>query len=63
MVAKTGCVDSLLGYYNYFPAKSFNVSVQDKGSKKILVAEKDFEAGDVIYTVCHLSDHVTCEAD
>ncbi|KAI0346773.1 MAS20-domain-containing protein [Trametopsis cervina] len=37
-------------YYNYFPAKSFNVSVQDKGSKKILVAEKDFETGDVIYT-------------
>ncbi|KAI0089146.1 hypothetical protein BDY19DRAFT_944404 [Irpex rosettiformis] len=38
------------GYYNFFPAKSFNVSVQDQGNKKILVAEKDFDAGDVIYT-------------
>lgn len=42
----------MLGYYNIFPPKSMNVSVQDgKDKKKILVAEKDFEPGDVIYKV------------
>lgn len=40
------------GYYNFFPRKSMNVSVKDKGEgKKILVAENDFEEGDEIYTV------------
>ncbi|KAI0700788.1 hypothetical protein BC835DRAFT_1404784 [Cytidiella melzeri] len=38
------------GYYKFFPAKHFNVSVQDQGHKKVLIAEKDFMAGDVIYT-------------
>ncbi|KAI0787150.1 hypothetical protein BC629DRAFT_1714864 [Irpex lacteus] len=37
-------------YYDFFPAKAFNVSVQDRDNKKILVADKDFETGDVIYT-------------
>ncbi|KAI0082448.1 MAS20-domain-containing protein, partial [Panus rudis PR-1116 ss-1] len=43
------------GYYNVFPPKSMNVSVQDSEvpgnatKKKVLVAEKDFAAGDVIY--------------
>ncbi len=46
-----------LGYYDHFPPKRMNVSVQHTGgqgnqaTKKILVAEKDFAAGDVIYTV------------
>ncbi|TFK81511.1 MAS20-domain-containing protein [Polyporus arcularius HHB13444] len=44
------------GYYDHFPPKRMNVSVQHTGgqgnqaTKKILVAEKDFAAGDVIYT-------------
>ncbi|THH31317.1 hypothetical protein EUX98_g2883 [Antrodiella citrinella] len=44
-----------LGYYDVFPAKHFNVSVQDGSAdtrgvkRKILVVAKDFEAGDVIY--------------
>ncbi|KAK7695746.1 hypothetical protein QCA50_000383 [Cerrena zonata] len=38
------------GYYHVFPPKRMNVSVQDgQQKKKILVAEKDFEPGDVIY--------------
>ena len=46
------------GYYEHFPAKSFNVSVQLRGAAKkhVLVANKAFGAGDVIYTVCVLSD-------
>ena len=39
------------GYYKFFPPKSMKVSAQDKGGKKILVAEQDFENGDEIYTV------------
>ncbi|PSR75045.1 hypothetical protein PHLCEN_2v9375 [Hermanssonia centrifuga] len=41
----------MLGYYEYFPQKRMNVSVKETGESKykILVAEKDFEAGDVIY--------------
>ncbi|KAI0637988.1 MAS20-domain-containing protein [Trametes polyzona] len=44
------------GYYDHFPPKRMNVSVQtgpaqgNQAAKKILVAEKDFEEGDVIYT-------------
>ncbi len=43
----------MLGYYEYFPQKRMNVSVKETGESKykILVAEKDFEAGDVIYKV------------
>ncbi|RPD66738.1 MAS20-domain-containing protein [Lentinus tigrinus ALCF2SS1-7] len=43
------------GYYDYFPPKRMNVSVQHVGgqgnqaTKKILIAQKDFAAGDVIY--------------
>ncbi|KZT72532.1 MAS20-domain-containing protein [Daedalea quercina L-15889] len=42
------------GYFEAFPPKSMNVSVQSAPGdaskvRKILVAEKDFEAGDVIY--------------
>ncbi|KAI0751552.1 MAS20-domain-containing protein [Daedaleopsis nitida] len=44
------------GYYDHFPPKKMHVSVQHKGTgedsqvtKKILVAEKDFAVGDVIY--------------
>ncbi|GJE84992.1 MAS20-domain-containing protein [Phanerochaete sordida] len=37
------------GYYDHFPPKSWNVRVQDKDGKKVLVADKDFEKGDVIY--------------
>ncbi|KAI0650238.1 MAS20-domain-containing protein [Trametes meyenii] len=42
-------------YYDHFPAKHMNVSVQsgpaqaNQAAKKILVAEKDFEPGEVIY--------------
>ncbi|KAJ2991861.1 hypothetical protein NUW54_g8080 [Trametes sanguinea] len=54
------------GYYDHFPPRRMNVTVQtgppqaNQAAKKILVAEKDFEPGDVIYTVtmrlsCHLS--------
>ncbi|KAI0327750.1 MAS20-domain-containing protein [Cubamyces sp. BRFM 1775] len=44
------------GYYDHFPPKRMNVSVQlgppqaNQAAKKILVAEKDFMPGDVIYT-------------
>ncbi len=47
----------MIGYYDYFPPKRMNVSVQSgagEGSqtmKKILVAERDFAEGEVIYTV------------
>ncbi|KAH9938334.1 MAS20-domain-containing protein [Fomitopsis serialis] len=42
------------GYYDVFPPKNMNVSVQPAPGdaskvRKILVAEKDFEPGDVIY--------------
>ena len=54
-----------LGYYDYFPPKRMNVSVQHVGgegsqaTKKILVAQKDFAAGDVIYIVgCPLMFHL-----
>lgn len=44
--------ESMAGYYESFPPKSMNVSIKDNDvKKKIMVAEKDFEAGDVIYTV------------
>ena len=45
----------MIGYYDHFPAKTMNVSVQsgpeqnNQPPKKILVAEKDFAEGDVIY--------------
>ncbi|KAI0663278.1 MAS20-domain-containing protein [Cubamyces menziesii] len=45
-----------IGYYDHFPPKRMNVSVQlgppqaNQAAKKILVAEKDFMPGDVIYT-------------
>ena len=42
---------SFSGYYDHFPPKSWNVRVQDKDGKKVLVADKDFEKGDVIYKV------------
>ncbi|KAI9069255.1 MAS20-domain-containing protein [Trametes sanguinea] len=44
------------GYYDHFPPRRMNVTVQtgppqaNQAAKKILVAEKDFEPGDVIYT-------------
>ncbi|KAH9927200.1 MAS20-domain-containing protein [Epithele typhae] len=43
-------------YYEFFPGKAMNVAIEsasseeDKPPKKILVAKKDFNAGDVIYT-------------
>ncbi|KAI0796857.1 hypothetical protein C8Q75DRAFT_214382 [Abortiporus biennis] len=42
------------GYYDTFPPKDMNVSVKEievpgQPKKKVLVVEKDFEAGDVIY--------------
>ncbi|KAI0353457.1 MAS20-domain-containing protein [Trametes cingulata] len=43
------------GYYDHFPPKRMNVSVKagpaqgNQAAKKILVAEKDFDAGEVIY--------------
>lgn len=44
---------SALGYYDYFPKRSMNVTVQEKPEtrRKYIVAEKDFEPGDVIYKV------------
>jgi mitochondrial import receptor subunit TOM20 len=48
------------GYYELFPPKDMNVSTQisvttdaqgNKTSRRILVAEKDFAAGEVIYRV------------
>ncbi|TFY54957.1 hypothetical protein EVJ58_g8550 [Rhodofomes roseus] len=62
-VADNGCIDHhgvnsagprVEGYYDVFPPKSMNVSVQPAPGdaskvRKILVAEKDFEPGDVIY--------------
>jgi hypothetical protein len=45
------------GYYEFFPPKSMNVSVkasEDNDSqirKKVLVVDKDFNPGDVIYKV------------
>ena len=45
----------MIGYYDHFPAKKMNVSVKPGPSqpnqppKKILVAEKDFAEGEVIY--------------
>ena len=52
---------SLIGYYEQFPPKSMNVSVKQLGSEEIkdgqtrthvLVANKSFKAGEVIYRVC-----------
>ncbi|KAI0772043.1 MAS20-domain-containing protein [Trametes elegans] len=43
------------GYYDHFPPKRMNVSAHagdaqgNQAAKKILIAEKDFQAGDVIY--------------
>ncbi|EMD40854.1 hypothetical protein CERSUDRAFT_103234 [Gelatoporia subvermispora B] len=43
--------DRVQGYYNHFPPSDMNVSVKPSAddSKKILVANKDFELGEVIY--------------
>jgi mitochondrial import receptor subunit TOM20 len=43
----------MLGYYRFFPSSSMNVSVKDneQTKKKVLIAEKDFDKGDVIYKV------------
>ncbi|OCH90946.1 MAS20-domain-containing protein [Obba rivulosa] len=43
--------DRVQGYYNHFPPSDMNVSVQPSadGTKKIIVANKDFEEGEVIY--------------
>ncbi|TBU49006.1 MAS20-domain-containing protein [Dichomitus squalens] len=44
------------GYYDHFPPKGMNVSIHageaqgNQAAKKILIASKDFEAGDIIYT-------------
>ncbi|KAI1786676.1 MAS20-domain-containing protein [Ganoderma leucocontextum] len=44
------------GYYDHFPPKRMNVSIHagepegDKPAKKILIAAKDLEVGDIIYT-------------
>lgn len=45
------------GYYNHFPPSDMNVSVQPSadGTKKIIVANKDFEEGEVIYKVAFRS--------
>ena len=52
-----------VGYYEVFPPKRMNVSTKTievadssggKVLKRILVADKDFTAGDVIYTVTWL---------
>ncbi|KAI0368072.1 MAS20-domain-containing protein [Pilatotrama ljubarskyi] len=48
-------VSRIEGYYDHFPPKRMNVSVQagpaqgNQAAKKILVAEKDFDAGELIY--------------
>lgn len=45
---------NIAGYYNHFPPKSMNVSVSPNGKNEqthILIAEKDFKAGDEIYEV------------
>lgn len=43
------------GYYDVFPPKNMNVSVKpipgDAKGRKMLVAEKDFEPGDIVYKV------------
>jgi mitochondrial import receptor subunit TOM20 len=53
-----------VGYYEVFPPKRMNVSTKtvevadpsgNKVLKRILVADKDFAAGEVIYTVTWLS--------
>ena len=54
--AETGALYFRLpsGYFDYFPKKSMNVAVLEKSGalrRKYLVAQKDFEPGDVIYTV------------
>jgi hypothetical protein len=54
----------LVGYYEIFPPKRMNVSTKmievadpsgNKVLKRILVVDKDFTAGEVIYTVTWLS--------
>ncbi|KAF8897884.1 hypothetical protein BD779DRAFT_1782192 [Infundibulicybe gibba] len=38
------------GYYNHFPPKSTNVSVETReGGRKALIVQKDFAAGELIY--------------
>lgn len=61
-VAEIMCASGV-GYYDNFPPKSFNVSVESReatgtqGARKVLVVNKDFKAGDIIYKVrsqnCH----------
>ncbi len=52
-----------VAYYDYFPPKQMNVSVdvrettQGQGSRQVLVVDKDFSAGDVIYQVIYVSYH------
>jgi hypothetical protein len=53
------CVYSA-AYYDFFPPKRMNVSVevrettQGQGARQVLVANKDFAAGEVIYKVAFI---------
>ncbi|PIL36948.1 transcription factor [Ganoderma sinense ZZ0214-1] len=55
-LVNTDVASRVEGYYDHFPPKRMNVSIHasepegDKPAKKILIAAKDFEAGDIIYT-------------
>jgi hypothetical protein len=58
-------VNGVVGYYDAFPSKSMNVAVKivdvveadgETKKRKVLVATKDFEAGEVIYKVKFSSD-------
>ena len=66
LVAETVAMP-ILGYYNYFPPKWTNVSVESRSgpesqsTRSVLVLNKDVKAGDMIYKVA-LTSFIKCGA-
>ena len=40
-----------LGYYDVFPPKSVDVTIETREDRKVIVASKDFAADELIYKV------------
>lgn len=40
-----------IGYYDVFPPKSVDVTIETRADRKVIVASKDFAAGELIYKV------------
>jgi hypothetical protein len=44
----------LVGYYDAFPPKSTDVVIETRENRQVVVAAKDFAAGEVIYKVSRI---------